>query len=350
MAQADITIYGAGAFGLSCGWEAVKRGAKVRVIDPNGVGAGSSGGVVGALAPHTPERWNPKKEFQFQSLIMSRDHWPAVEAAGGVSSGYGRAGRLQAVVNARQLELAHQRAEEARDLWQGKAIWEVLDAQAIAARFGDWAPHSPTGFWVFDDLSACLNPWRACQALAAAITAHGGEVVTEGPEQGAVIHASGWWGLKDLNAAFGREVGNGVKGQALLLDLDMRDQPQIYAESLHVIPHADGTTAIGSTSEREFDSPDTTDALADDLRARAIAALPQLADVPEIRRWAGVRPRAKSRAPMLGAWPERDGHYIANGGFKIGYGMAPLAAKVLVDLILEGRDAIPEDFKVEASL
>ncbi|WP_417258278.1 NAD(P)/FAD-dependent oxidoreductase [Celeribacter sp.] len=350
MGKADITIYGAGAFGLSCGYEAAKRGAKVRVIDPFGVGAGSSGGVVGALAPHTPERWNDKKEFQFNSLIMARDYWPTVEETGGVSSGYGRTGRLQAVQNPRQLELAHQRTTEATTLWRGLASWSVLDADGVAARFSGWVPDSPTGYWIFDDLSARLNPARACASLAAAITALGGEIVEAGEEDGHVIHASGWAGLKSLNATFEREVGNGVKGQAILLDLDMRDAPQIYAESLHIIPHADGTTAIGSTSEREFDSPDQTDELADDLLARAIIALPQLAHAREIKRWAGVRPRAKSRAPMLGAWPDRAGHFIANGGFKIGFGMAPLAAQGLIDLILEGRDTIPEAFKVEASL
>ncbi len=350
MGKADMTIYGAGAFGLSCGYEAAKRGAKVRVIDPFGVGAGSSGGVVGALAPHTPERWNDKKEFQFNSLIMARDHWPAVEQTGGVSSGYGRTGRLQAVQNARQLDLAHQRTADAVALWRGMATWSVLDADDVAARFAGWVPDSPTGFWIFDDLSARLNPARACAALAAAITALGGEVLREGLEDGAVIHASGWAGLQALNAAFGREVGSGVKGQAILLDFDMRTSPQIYAESLHIIPHKDGTTAIGSTSEREFDSADQTDALADDLLARAIAAMPQIAHAREIKRWAGVRPRAKSRAPMLGAWPGRTGHFIANGGFKIGYGMAPLAARGLIDLVLEGRDAIPEAFRVEASL
>ncbi|MCA0042317.1 NAD(P)/FAD-dependent oxidoreductase [Celeribacter litoreus] len=346
MGRAEITIYGAGAFGLSCGYEAAKRGAKVRVIDPNGVGAGSSGGVVGALAPHTPERWNAKKEFQFQSLIMAREHWPDVEATGGVSSGYGNLGRVQAIKDDRQLQLARERVEQAKTLWKGKATWEVV----TQGETGYWAPISPTGYLVYDTLSARLNPWRACQSLAAAITALGGEVVTEGGEEGAVIHASGWWGLKELSIAMGKEVGNGVKGQAILLDLALPEAPQLYGESLHVIPHSDGTTAIGSTSEREFESPDTTDAQAEDLLERACAAVPMLRGARELRRWAGVRPRAKSRAPMLGPWPGRDGHFIANGGFKIGYGMAPLAAKVLVDLILEGKDEIPEDFRVEASL
>lgn len=346
MGRAEITIYGAGAFGLSCGYEAAKRGAKVRVIDPYGVGHGSSGGIVGALAPHTPERWNAKKEFQFQSLILARAHWPEVEATGGVSSGYGNLGRVQAIKDERQLQLAREREDQATDLWQGKAEWRVV----AQGETGYWAPLSPTGYLIHDTLSARLNPWRACQALAAAITALGGEVVCEGAQEGAVIHASGWWGLKALNEAFGKEVGNGVKGQAILLDLALPEAPQLYGESLHVIPHADGTTAIGSTSERDFDSPETTDDQCDALLERAIAAVPMLADVKEIRRWAGVRPRAKSRAPMLGAWPDRAGHFIANGGFKIGYGMAPLAAQVLIDLVLEGRDAIPEDFRVEASL
>ena len=69
-----------------------------------------------------------------------------------------------------------------------------------------------------------------------------------------------------------------------------------------------------------------------------------------IDRWAGIRPRARTRAPMLGAWPDRAGHFIANGGFKIGFGMAPKVAQTMADLILDGRDTIPAAFRVEANL
>ena len=95
MAMADITIRGAGIFGLTIAWEAVRRGARVRVIDPGGPGAGASGGVVGALQPHTPDVWNPKKQFQLESLLLARELWPGVEAASGLSTGYAQAGRLQ---------------------------------------------------------------------------------------------------------------------------------------------------------------------------------------------------------------------------------------------------------------
>ena len=46
----DVTVRGAGIFGLSVAWACVLRGASVRVVDPAGPAAGASGGIVGALA------------------------------------------------------------------------------------------------------------------------------------------------------------------------------------------------------------------------------------------------------------------------------------------------------------
>jgi glycine/D-amino acid oxidase-like deaminating enzyme len=140
-------------------------------------------------------------------------------------------------------------------------------------------------------------------------------------------------------------MGGGVKGQAILLRHNAADMPQIFVDGLHIVPHADGTVAIGSTSENTFDHPTSVDSQCDELHARAIAALPILANSPVLERWAGLRPRTKTRAPILGAWPNRAGHFVANGGFKIGFGMAPKVAEVMVDLVLEGRDAIPDGFR-----
>jgi glycine/D-amino acid oxidase-like deaminating enzyme len=139
--------------------------------------------------------------------------------------------------------------------------------------------------------------------------------------------------------------GNGVKGQAALLRHDAAGQPQLFADALHIIPHRDGTVAIGSTSERMFDDPYTTDAALDDVIARAVAAFPVLAGADVIARWAGVRPRSKSRAPVLGLHPTRSGEYIANGGFKIGFGMAPKIGMVMADLLLDQIDNIPDGFR-----
>jgi glycine/D-amino acid oxidase-like deaminating enzyme len=346
MASVDVTVRGAGAFGLSVAWICALRGARVRVVDPFGPGAGSSGGLVGALAPHVPENWNPKKAFQLDSLLMAEGFWAEVEAAGGVSPGYGRTGRLQPIADDHALELAQGRAIGAAELWQGKARWEIVEAADV----GRFAPTSPTGKLIFDTLTGRMHPRRACAALVAALQTKGVEIVTEAPDAGAVVWATGWQGLRALSDLFGRKVGDGVKGQAALFRFAATDAPQLFVDGLHIVPHADGTVAVGSTSEREFTDPAAVDGQVDGLIEKARLALPDLAEAEVIERWAGVRPRARSRAPILGRWPDRPGHYIANGGFKIGFGMGPKVAHVMADLILDGTDGIPEGFRVEACL
>ncbi|MGR3413467.1 NAD(P)/FAD-dependent oxidoreductase [Pseudooceanicola nanhaiensis] len=344
MDSVDVTIRGAGIFGLCIAWACLRRGARVRVIDPHGIGAGSSGGIVGALAPHVPENWNAKKAFQLDSLLMAEAFWADVAAAGGADPGYLRSGRIQPLADARAVELARARAAGAAELWQGRAVWEVVDTAA------GWHCPSATGHYVRDTLTARLHPRMAGRALAAAIAAGGGAIVPDGPESGLVVHATGVAGLEALNAAFARTVGTGVKGQAALFRLDRRLAPQLFAEGLHVVPHADGTVAVGSTSERDYAAGEQVDGQLDELIEKARALVPALHDAPVTERWAGVRPRAKSRAPLLGPWPGRPGHYIANGGFKIGFGMAPKVADVMAALILDGQDAIPKGFRTEELL
>lgn len=343
MATVDLTVRGAGIFGLSIAWEALKRGARVRVIDPRAPGSGASGGLLGALHPHTPERWNAKKAFQFESLIALSDFWTGVDRASALASGFGRIGRLQPIADDAALSLANARAAKAVDLWQGKAIWEIIETS------DEWAPTSPTGLFIRDTLSARLHPHRACASLAAAIRSDGGVITTEEKDEGPVVWATGVAGLSELSADLGSQVGGGVKGQAALLKFDAIKAPQIFAETLHIVPHDDGTVAVGSTSERDFDDPKSTDVQLDALVAKSRQLVPMLGNAPVLARWAGVRPRARSRAPMLGPWPGRDGHYIANGGFKIGFGIAPGVARVMVDLVLDQCDTIPRDFRVEAN-
>jgi len=342
LATADITIRGAGIFGLSIAWACAQRGARVRVIDPRGVAAGASGGIVGALAPHTPDMWDTKKEFQFQSLIMAADYWAKIDATSGLSSGYGRLGRLQSIPTKRAVALAKDRRVSAADLWRGQATWDVIKAG------GDWAPQSDTGFLIHDTLSGRIHPKAACTSLARALRRSGVEITSdEAPINGPTVWATGYEGFLSLSENRPRVMGNGVKGQAILLKYDAGEVPQLFSDGVHIIPHADGTVAVGSTSERYFDDPTSTDEKIDDVLVKALTICPALQDAPILTRWAGVRPRARTRAPMLGAWPERPNSFIANGGFKIGFGMAPKVGDVMADLVLDGRDTIPDGFRFE---
>ncbi len=345
MTRPDVTVLGAGIFGLSIAWCCVKKGASVQVIDPHGPGSGASGGVVGALAPHVPENWNEKKAFQFESLLMAERFWAEVAATSGISPGYARTGRLQPVPDERALELARAREETARELWQGRAVWEVIRPPEDS-----WAPATPSGYLIRDTLSARMHPRRACRSLAAALQARGVSLAMQGEPEGKVIHATGVAGLEELARETDQPVGSGVKGQGALLQFSAPHAPQLFADAIHIVPHEDGTTAIGSTTEREYDDPVATDARLDEVIERAMRAVPLLSGARVIERWSGLRPRTRSRAPMLGSHPLFEGQFIANGGFKIGFGMAPKVGQVMADLALDGQDVVPQVFRPEASL
>ncbi|MDP5307093.1 NAD(P)/FAD-dependent oxidoreductase [Paracoccus spongiarum] len=340
-----LTIIGGGILGLSCAWQALSQGCRVEVIEARAIGAGSSGGHVGALAPHVPETWNPKKAFQLDSLLRAEAFWSAVEAASSLPSGYGRTGRVQPVPDMATADRLAARVAESRQRWPAGMAMRLTDDPGTGL-----VPPSPTGLWLRDGLSARLAPRAALAALAGAIRRAGG-VIREGrtaqPQDIAapVLWATGTDGLACLSRDLGRPVGIGVKGQSALLAHAAPDAPQVFAEGLHIVPHADGTTAIGSTSETRF-VDDRPDHQLDALIATARRLCPELARAEVLDRWAGLRPRAQSRAPLLGAWPGRPGHFVANGGFKIGFGMAPAIAAVMIDLILTGRDRIPEGFRL----
>jgi len=231
--MAEITVRGAGIFGLSLAWVLTLRGASVQVIDPFGPGAGSSGGLVGALAPHVPENWNDKKAFQLESLLMAEAFWAEVQEVGGVDPGYGRTGRLQPIADDHALELAQARCDGALALWQGHAVWEVIAADDA----GDLVPVSPSGYLIRDTLTGRMHPRQACAALVAALDANGVEVVSEAPDHGAVIWATGWRGLLTLSEEVGKSVGAGIKGQSVALAYDAGPVPQVFLLCRQPCPH-----------------------------------------------------------------------------------------------------------------
>jgi len=344
MATADVTVRGAGVFGLASAWALVLRGLRVRVVDPGGPGAGASGGVTGALAPHVPEAWNALKAFQFDSLVAAEGFWRGVEAASGLPTGYARTGRLLPLGDAAAVARAREREAEAETLWRGLAAWRVVPAAGAG-----WELPSGSGWQVQDTLSARINPRAAVAALVAALRGRGVEILAEAEDEGMVLHATGAAGLADLGQALGQEVGRGVKGQAAVLAHAAPDAPQLFGGGLYLVPHADGTTAVGSTDEPEATEPGCDEKL-EALIGKAGRLVPALAGARVLVRWAGWRPRARSRAPMLGAWPGRAGHFVANGGFKTGFGMAPGVALVIADLLVTGVDRIPDGFRVGDSL
>lgn len=352
MRATDVLIVGAGVTGLAAALACRRAGLSVRVLERQAPGAGASGGLVGALAPFQPDPWSAKKAFQATALAGAERYWAEVAAGAGIDPGYARVGRLQPLEDADARARAVAQGAAAARHWPGGFRWEVVDAVPAVA---GW-PEGPHGA-VWDSLSARLHPRRAIAALAAALTAAGG-VVSTGMAVNAV--GPGGAGTEAGRVAAGLVVvaaGNdsdallapfaagpprrGVKGQAALL-AGAPGRALLAAPGIYVVPHADGTTAVGSTREPDWTDGTATDGGLDLLLAAAMRLAPALAGARVLARWAGVRPRAPRPEPMLG-WIA-PGVLVATGSLGIGLGLAPALGAAIARLA-QGQDpGLPPDF------
>jgi len=254
-------------------------------------------------------------------------------------SGYGRVGRYIPLDDSYEAEKARGRCAGAERLWANEFSWQVLPG----------APHitpeaAPYGV-VYETLSARISPRLACAALAAAVVASGGEIAENHPVeklQGVSVIAAGIGSEALLTPYLGSGKMRGVKGQSVLLSGGLpAGSPVIYGNGVYIIPHADGTVAVGATSENKFAEAFSTDALLDAVLAKAIAIVPVLANAKVLERHAGLRPRAPKPEAMLGQLD--DCTFVATGGFKTGLGNAHVIAAALVQLVRGETPDIPKD-------
>jgi glycine oxidase len=157
--------------------------------------------------------------------------------------------------------------------------------------------------------------------------------------------------IESLSSPLPRPVGQPVKGQAALLQADIDPGlPVIFLNGLYVVPHEGGLVAVGSTSEDDFIDPRATDTKLDELIDRARALVPLLDTAPVVERWAGLRPKAIDRDPMVGPHPEHPRVVALTGGFKVSFGLAhALAAQALA--AVAGRPmALPSSFTLRNHL
>jgi glycine/D-amino acid oxidase-like deaminating enzyme len=344
----DVIVIGAGVFGLWAARNAILAGHKVLVVEKRHVGAGASGGFLGALMPHMPDRWNEKKRFQLDSLVGLEGAVRALEADTGLNCGYRRCGRLMPVTNEKALAGIRQRIEGAAANWPGFRLQHHPELAVTPAE--GWLSPQAAPFGVqWDDLSARIDPRALLASLAAFVRARGelregleivavtggAAICADGSRMhaGEVIVANGWEAYRLLqphlgHVTGGNPIGRGVKGQAMLLGFDHPDdRPIVYSDSAYVVPQAGGRIAIGSSSvdpwqgePGEFDPEDTG------FAARAAALVPAIADAHVIGRWAGVRPRNMLKAHDTEAWfgpvPGLAGVSARIGGFKTGLAVA----------------------------
>lgn len=368
--RADLVIAGGGIMGLWAALKAERRGIDTLLIDGDGIASGASGGLLGALMAHMPDRWNEKKQLQFDGLLSLEAEIAALEAETGLSAGYRRCGRLIPLPKPHLRPLAERHSREAATNWDQKGRvfdWTVLDESP----FADWpSPDFSQAGVVFDRLAGRVSPRGLTTAIQARLERAGRVRILQGSPVrlidplashvqladgtllgfGSLLVAAGVGSfplLETIGPALRKPSGKGVKGQAALLKLDLPDDlPLLYLDGLYVVPHEGGHVAIGSTSENSFDDPFSTDAQLDALIAEARELAPVLRGSDVVERWAGLRPKAVGRDPMVGPHPDHPHIHALTGGFKVSFGIAHLLADAALDSIAGQPLPLPHGFSL----
>ncbi len=356
----DLIVIGAGIFGLWQARHALKRGERVLVLEKRQVGAGASGGFLGALMPHMPDSWNAKKQMQFDGLASLERAVAELETDTGFDCGYRRCGRLMPLRHERTLEHLQKRIEGANAHWVdagGKQLFamEHLDQTQLRARLAgpngeDWlSPEIAERGAQYDTLSARINPRSYIRALGEYVRGHelgeiredsavatvgeAGEGACAVLEDGTriecrqIVIANGWEAyrlLGSMKARYQGQVltGRGVKGQAVLAELAHGDDlPIIYDDGTYVIAHgaamgADETgranrIAIGATSRNDWVDEKTGSENLEEGRTRfdphdtgfldqARMICPAIRQSPIVETWANIRPRNTLADPQTG--------------------------------------------------
>ncbi len=368
----DLLIVGGGIMGLWAAVMAERAGLKTLLIEKDRIGAGASGGVVGALMPHMPDRWNGKKQFQFDALVSLEAEIALLEAQTGLSAGYRRSGRLIPLPKPHLRTIALRHEQDALANWRAadrQFFWHVRDDFTLTG----W-PQSETmaSGVVLDTLAGRVNPREMLALLSAYLRQSSlvrikegwelldldpvkGQAVLSGGEKlsfGSCLLAAGVQSfphLDRLETAALEPTGVAVKGQAALLKADIDPAlPVIFFDGLYVIPHDNGLVAVGSTSENSFSDTQSTDEQLENLLDHARTVVPLLRDVPVVERWAGLRPKAIGRDPMVGRHPDFEKLHILTGGFKISFGLAHrLAEGVIGEICGRADKGLPQSFRCQ---
>ncbi|MEP9376324.1 glycine oxidase ThiO [Aquabacter sp. CN5-332] len=351
-----IAIVGAGVVGLAIGWRLAEAGCRVDIFDSGKAGMGASHAAAGMLAACAEAE--PGEETLLDLNRESQRLWPAfaaeLEAASGLKVDLRESGTLVVALTADDAaKLRHQHA------FQKKLGLPVEWLTAAEARRRE--PHLATqlagALWCPEDHQVDNRKVAAAlkaAALKAGVLLHEDAPVTKvetassrrGVMVGGELHkadiivlAAGAWSRGVDIAPVAPLPVRPIKGQMLALQMDPANpvlDHVLWGPGTYMVPRRDGRLIIGATvEEKGFDTQLTAGGqLA--LLTHAWRALPTIEELPIIEQWVGFRPGSRDDAPILGP-SEVEGLVYATGHHRNGILLLPVTAKVMAELILEGR-------------
>ena len=310
----NAIVVGAGIIGCAIARELAVRGVACTVIDPRPVAGGATQASAGMLAPYVEAHdRGPLLDLSIASLALYNDWIAAVRRESNMEVEYRRIGTLETAENRAIPEHGYVAAEP---LAQALAV----AAQRRAAIFVNGRVER------IDRKGAALTVRTATASFDAS---H-------------VVVAAGAWGSGI--AGIGSPPLRPVRGQLLHLGWNAAPLSTIvWGPRCYVVPRLDGTVLVGATVEEAgFDERVTAQGVHSLLDA-VCELLPAAREATFIGARVGLRPATPDELPVIGPDPAIPGLIHASGHYRNGVLLAPVTAKIVADLIVDGRSDIPLD-------
>lgn len=363
----DVAIIGGGIIGLSLARALKKRGVeKILVIEKNdNLGMEASSAAAGMLAPQSEA--NNADNF-FNLACASRDTYMhfALELFDetGIDIELEKTGTLYLAFTKNDLKEIEERYE-----WQSKAglqveklgAEEVLKLEPAISDNVLAALRFPQDFQV-DNWLVVNALTKSCEKLGVEFLTNtnvetllvednctiGVETFKGNIKAKKIVVACGAWVsfLKFTDNSINAPAIQPVRGQMLCFDAHERIiRHVIYSPRGYIVPRLSGEIIAGSTTEHAgFEKRVTCEGL-NKITANALEISHALAKLPMKDSWAGLRPFAENKMPIIGASEKVKGLYYAAGHYRNGILLAPITAELLSnEIVNETQSPLLKDF------
>ena len=122
-----------------------------------------------------------------------------------------------------------------------------------------------------------------------------------------------------------------MRGQMLLLDGRQLSLTRMVQDRFcYLVPREEGLLLLGSTVEPEAGFAES---ITDSGRRRMVEAgarlIPEVASLPILAQWAGLRPECPDNMPKIGPHPQWPNLILATGHFRNGILLAPVTGQLI---------------------
>jgi glycine oxidase len=347
----NITIAGAGVIGCAIAHELASRGARVRVVDSRRPGSGATRASAGILAPYIEGHDRTLLALGVRSLEIYDSFLERLSRDAGQQVEYERTGTLEVAASLDEAMALRRRARTLAGARIGHALLDAVDVRRLepavtSAAVAGLLVHAH-GYVAAEELTRALvsAAMRAGAAFDVGTVAsvEGGSVARVRTadavlESDVVIVAAGSWSTNLGGAGAAPDAVKPIRGQLLQLRLPQRTVDRvIWGAHCYLVPRHDGSVLVGATVEDVGFDERATSSGVQQLLEVSLTLMPALrgAAFDEVR--VGLRPKTRDELPAVGASSTMPNVFYATGHYRNGVLLAPLTARLVADLVLDGK-------------